>query len=216
MINRTERNVRQKAMILENAEILFWKKGYRSTSMKDIAHACGFEPANIYYYFRNKEQLLYEVLLGATNRIYSAIKHLEDDHITSPVERLRSLIKNQLNVNLSMTPSMLPDTELKDLSPRHREEVIKVRDACDRVLCEIIHAGIDNDDFVALDEKVVTFSINCMILRTRIWFSPKGRLSSNEIADVICELVMNGLNKKRRLKNTRSDAMRSKISSSFL
>lgn len=202
MINSTNRNIRQKNIILENAEILFWKKGYHSTTMKDIARACGFEPANIYYYFRNKEQLLYEALLGTTNRILSAIKHLEDDNSTSPVERLRSLIKNQLKVNLSMTPSkFLPDTELKNLLPRHRQEVIKVRDACDRVLCKIIRAGIDSDDFVALDEKVIAFSISCMTQRTRIWFSPKGRLSSDEIADIMCELVVNGLAKRKAKKH---------------
>ena len=63
---KSKRNLRQKKLILDKSAGLFYRKGYRSTSMRDIANVCHFEPANIYYYFSSKEQILYEVYKEAT------------------------------------------------------------------------------------------------------------------------------------------------------
>ncbi|MBW1673368.1 MAG: helix-turn-helix transcriptional regulator, partial [Deltaproteobacteria bacterium] len=57
MIKTKRKNRPQKAKMLDKARRLFWKKGYNSTSMRDIARAYGCEPANIYNFFSNKEEI---------------------------------------------------------------------------------------------------------------------------------------------------------------
>ena len=50
--------------IVENAATkLFSEKGYAQTTMSDIARASGLQQSSLYYWFRNKEQLLQETLL---------------------------------------------------------------------------------------------------------------------------------------------------------
>ena len=72
----------QKAKMLETARRLFWEKGYRATSMRDIGIAYGCKPANIYNFFPDKEQILFEVLREEMEQIIRPIKHLEDDDQT--------------------------------------------------------------------------------------------------------------------------------------
>ncbi len=52
-----------RAAIIDAATRLFAEKGYAQTTMSDIARAVGLQQSSLYYWFRNKEQLLQETLL---------------------------------------------------------------------------------------------------------------------------------------------------------
>ena len=195
MADRQRRSIPAREAILLNARALFREKGYASTTMRDIARACNFEPANIYNYFPSKERLLYELLLESHNLVLSSIKHLETDNVTSPVEQLRLLIKAHVNLVLPYRKSsrILGEVELRHLSPAHRGKIIELRDAYTRILCKVIRAGIVTGDFAVTDEKMACFAIVSMIVRTTIWFSPRGRLPSDEIGDFLFEFAFNAL-----------------------
>src|SRR4030067_2858328 len=90
----------QKAKMLETARRLFWEKGYRATSMRDIGISYGCKPANIYNFFSDKEEILFEVLREEMEQIIHPIKHLEDEVDTSPIEQLRFIIESHLEVTL--------------------------------------------------------------------------------------------------------------------
>ncbi|MDO4556920.1 MAG: helix-turn-helix domain-containing protein [Lachnospiraceae bacterium] len=49
-------------IILQSAEELFAKKGYRNTTIADIAKNAGISVGNIYRYYKGKEQILEDVL----------------------------------------------------------------------------------------------------------------------------------------------------------
>lgn len=49
--------------IVNAATKLFSERGYAQTTMSDIARAAGLQQSSLYYWFRNKEQLLQETLL---------------------------------------------------------------------------------------------------------------------------------------------------------
>jgi AcrR family transcriptional regulator len=48
--------------IRDAAARLFAEKGFENTTTRDIAGAAGINNAALYYYFDNKEQLLYQIL----------------------------------------------------------------------------------------------------------------------------------------------------------
>jgi AcrR family transcriptional regulator len=52
-----------RAGIVNAATKLFSEQGYAQTTMSDIARAAGLQQSSLYYWFRNKEQLLQETLL---------------------------------------------------------------------------------------------------------------------------------------------------------
>ena len=49
--------------IIDEAIRLMHAKGYAATSIQDVANQFDFTKAAFYYYVKNKEELLYEVLL---------------------------------------------------------------------------------------------------------------------------------------------------------
>ena len=66
MVNETERTVRRAgaatAKELRDEEArLFWKKGFASTSTRELAESLRVQKASLYYHMESKEQSLYDI-----------------------------------------------------------------------------------------------------------------------------------------------------------
>jgi len=185
----------KKSWILDKAGVLFWEKGYHSTGMRDIARACDCKPANIYNYFKGKEDILFEVIRDITERAVMSIKFLENDEETKPVEQLKLLIKSHFHVLMQMARSnkLISDTGLKDLSTEHRKAIIELRDQYDSIMRKVIRRGIESGDFSVKDEKVIGYLISSIIVRSTIWFSPKGEYTADEVGDMMFEFAYHGI-----------------------
>ncbi|HEY95337.1 MAG TPA: TetR/AcrR family transcriptional regulator [Dehalococcoidia bacterium] len=185
----------KKSWILDKAGMLFWQQGYHGTSMRDIADACDCKAANIYNYFKGKEDILFEVIKDITERAVNSVRHLEDDSNTSPLQQLRSFIDSHLGVLVQMKKSsvLISDTGLQNLTREHRKVIVVLRDDYDRIMSKVISRGIESGDFAVKDIKVTVYLISSVIIRSTIWFSPKGRLSADEVADIIFDFVYRGI-----------------------
>ncbi len=212
----------QRERVLQEASLIFWKKGYHSTTLKDIAQAYGCQPANIYNFFPKKEAILYEILRSQVEAIIASIKHLENDESTPPTDQLRFFITQHAGYALrrKKTSKLIFDIGLDCLSPSRRRKFVSLRDTYDRILCKIIRRGIDSGDFREIDEKLAAYSISSMIMRVNIWFSPEGRLSTDEITDFFCEFALKGLKGDRKSKKSaapkRNRTGEKKVSKRFL
>jgi AcrR family transcriptional regulator len=185
----------QRGKMLNIARKLFCEKGYIATSMRDIGRSYGCRPANIYNFFSDKEEILFEVLREEMEQIIDPIKHLEEDDDTSPVEHLRFIIESHLKVTLSYRRSvkLLFDLDLDSLSPAKRKIIINFRDKYDRIIRKLIRRGIDTGCFPNVDVKLAGFTVASIITQTRIWFHLKKRVSVSELADFIFKFTLNGL-----------------------
>jgi len=190
-----KRATHRKELILNAARTLFLEHGYDRTTMRDIARVCDFESPNIYNYFRNKEQLLFEVIKDAHLRALSAIKPLENDDVTPPAEQISLLIKNSFAevVGWTQTTRLAIDSELRHLKGSHRRKILALRSEYDRCLRNVIRRGIDANEFANADEKIVGFFITSLIIRSTLWFSPQGQYSADEIADMMFNFVLHGM-----------------------
>lgn len=67
--------------ILATAKDLFANRGFKSTSMTDIAMHVGITKAGLYYFFKNKESLYVAIIDDALCEAYAYLEHtLQDSH----------------------------------------------------------------------------------------------------------------------------------------
>lgn len=59
--------------ILHEAEEVFYEKGYKDTSMREIASRSGITVSNIYHYFTNKDEMFHIILKPVLNDLYAMI-----------------------------------------------------------------------------------------------------------------------------------------------
>ena len=74
MSGRQQRREEKRQLILTQAAELFYKRGYGSTSMQDIAVACNLGMNAIYSVFCSKEQVCAEVFMEAQHRFVLAFE----------------------------------------------------------------------------------------------------------------------------------------------
>lgn len=190
-------NSKQKILIMEKAQVLFWERGYAETSMKDIANECGFRPANIYNFFESKEEILFCILLEEMEEIVKPIRHLEREE-GDPVQQLRELIDTHLKITLGekRASKLLFDTELRSLSPERRKVILDLRDEYNRIGYSILKRGIEKGVFRTVEEKIAINLVASMIVRTRLWYSPEEWMTIDDLVEFIFQFALKGLLKE--------------------
>jgi AcrR family transcriptional regulator len=198
--SRSANKAANKAAIIAVAIDLFWENGYMGTSLRDIAEACGFEAANLYNYFRSKEQLLYEAMQEELESFLELLEPVVADSRGDPVVRLRKVIEIHVERMLVVGRryKMMYDSEIRHLSPVHRKRIVGLRDYYSEILLTIVEDGKKTGVFALdIDSRFAVLMIASLIMRTVFWYSPGGRLSPREIAGMICDFILDGIRPSR-------------------
>lgn len=78
--------------IVETARELFQKKGYESTTMRDIMDALGIAKGTIYHYFKSKEELLDAVVENAVEEYIASMEKVLNESGGTALDKMRALI----------------------------------------------------------------------------------------------------------------------------
>jgi len=85
---------------------LFWEKGYRSTSTRDLAAALGVKQASLYYHVKNKEELLYDICYSSLLQVIHQVEAAAAD-ADNPLEALRQIARSHLTATLTLQKQFL-------------------------------------------------------------------------------------------------------------
>ncbi len=179
--------------LLLSAARLFWQNGYAATSVRELSGQLGIQKASLYHHIQSKEGLLYElcvVSLGDIEAQARAVLDAEDD----PLPRLRALILahvNSMSQEREMHATML--TELRSLSPEHRLDVIRRRDAYELLVQSVLEScqeagSVRTDISARLLARCLLNLLNWSIF----WFDPAGKMSTQELAGVLASIFLEG------------------------
>ncbi|WP_455539326.1 TetR/AcrR family transcriptional regulator [Terrisporobacter sp.] len=79
-------------LIIKEAKKLFIKKGITSTSIDDIAKVCKISKATFYKYFKNKEDIIIEILKYSQSKLEDKCKNIDCNFDIDDKEKLRQKI----------------------------------------------------------------------------------------------------------------------------
>ena len=92
----TKNNDNKKKRIIKAAVQVFANKGYNTATMSEIARAANVGEGTVYFYFSNKEDLLFSIHKKQLRRMKNFIG--EVFHIQHPIKKLRRFIRLQFTV----------------------------------------------------------------------------------------------------------------------
>lgn len=87
--------------ILRKSLDVFLQKGYYHTNLSDLGAACGLEKPHFYYYFKNKEDLMREVLEFTYRNVQQHIFDKAYDENYTPRQRLTKMMQNTVRLHAS-------------------------------------------------------------------------------------------------------------------
>ena len=178
--------------ILKCAAAAFRRRGYHGASVDEIATALAMTKGNLYYYFRNKEDILYACHDYSLNLILDVMDRIRAEPIPADA-KLHKLIVAFVHLIIDELHSTALTLDLQALSPALLKKVIARRDRFDRGLRAIIQEGIDEGRFAAADPKLVAFAIMGAVNWIPKWFDPQGPATSEKVGETFADYLIAGL-----------------------
>lgn len=181
--------------ILKNAARIFARKGYENSSLEEIAARLKLSKGSLYHYIKSKDELLYLIQLQAIEEIIEQVEQILDKEYDS-VQTLYRVIKGHVRIVTQTHVIGALRQQERILRIKWRSHIIDTRDKLDQLLKQIIQKGMDSGNFSAMDNRLSvlsTFGVLNDIIR---WYSPKGRLSVEEIGDCVADFVLKGFGVK--------------------
>jgi AcrR family transcriptional regulator len=178
--------------ILKSAAAAFRRRGYHGASVDEIASALEMTKGNLYYYFENKEEILYACHDYSLDVLLTLMAQVQAEP-SSPDEKLRKLILAFIHTMLDELQGTALTLDLQALSPALLKRIIAKRDRFDRGLREIIQQGIDQQLFRAGDPKMIGFAMMGAVNWITKWFDPTGPMSSEQIGQRFADYLVGGL-----------------------
>ena len=184
----------EKEKIIRVTAALFGEKGYAATSVRDIAQALDASIAMIYYYFKNKEEVLFSILEASGGNLAITIDKAVKEN-GDPLDRVRRMLfehicaiperKNWMRVFVE---------EQGNLSKKHQNIIYKqhrrIYDIYNEQLRELKKLNL-----VTIDEKdfpVVVFAMLGMANWTYRWYR-EGRSPIEDVARTTVDLFCHGI-----------------------
>lgn len=192
-----EKELRKKRVYKVATKTLY-QKGYDRTSIRDIAKATDMTTAGLYYYFKSKEELLYQILNSHMDDMISGILEIPVDE-TAPLDLIKAYIQYQVGTYCTdkfRTKLILNDDDCltgdwyKTIKDKQREYLGYWRNALDRYF---LAEGLENKD-VAIDAHCLV-GMCAWIYR---WYDPKGEMAPDTLAAKIFETFIFGASNKRK------------------
>jgi AcrR family transcriptional regulator len=189
------KTLQRRVEILTSAAAAFRRRGYHGASMGEIARALRMTKGSLYYYFKNKEEILFfchdyslDILLEQLERVEKAGG--------SPADRLRELIASFVHHILDDLRGTAMTLDFQELSAPLLRRVIAKRDRFDRGVRRLLQEGMDGGVFAPGDPKLLTFAILGAVNWIPRWFDPAGPASSDQIGRAFAEYLVSGLQKR--------------------
>ncbi|MEZ5946966.1 MAG: TetR/AcrR family transcriptional regulator [Hyphomonas sp.] len=121
--DRQLRHQLKRDMLLKVAAHCFNEKGTSGTSLKDLAHQLGITDAAVYYYVKNKEELIYLCYCRALDIGGVALdKALAEGKTT--LEKLQLYIRYQVEAVCGEEGPVAMLSEIPALSKKHKDELL--------------------------------------------------------------------------------------------
>lgn len=191
----SDHGVTRKREILEAASRVFRTRGLHAAGMRDIAAELGMAVGNLYYYFRDKEELLAFVQESALARLLDMASRVRELDLPAD-QKLKLLLEEHvvgLNDPEEGTPGSLAHLEVEALGEERRASVLARRDEYEQIVRSLIEEGMARGMFRPADPKVASLALLGSVNWTVKWFRPAGGKSAREIGRQIAEMMVRGL-----------------------
>jgi len=183
----TKQNIRQ------TAQKLFRTRGYAAVGMRELAKEVGIEAPSIYNHYKSKDDILREICFDISEQFFQAFDAIEGMD-EKPSKKIKQAIKSHIHViasNIEATEvffnewMFLEEPNLGKFKRLRYEYEMKFRD--------LIERGIKRGDFKKMNTKLVAFTIFSSLNATHDLYKSSERLTEEEIAEDISDLLLKGL-----------------------
>jgi len=186
-----------RGQIIKKAIDLFAARGFRGTSIRDIASSTDMSISNVYHYFGNKEGLMLAVLEYSTDKMLNNIREISKLDMDL-LDRFKLLVKTHIYQTIEhMKGARIIDIDEEHLSSAGDEarrliqrEILDIYLKELRILEELGYVHVRS-------LTVLAFNILGMVNWLIRWYRLDGKLNVEEVSEEVVSLCLHGISGSR-------------------
>ncbi|MDP3750010.1 MAG: TetR/AcrR family transcriptional regulator [Phenylobacterium sp.] len=190
----TDNQQQRRALILGQAAALFAELGYAASTMDELAERTDLNKGTLYYYYKSKSDLLYELALGANQQAVaiaeaSGAQESAVDQLSNFIEKMVSWVYANRNIAVifikeqSFFIRVLDTEQFAVVSRTHRSYM--------RLLYGMISEGVESGAFRRCDVVTIGRAVSTILFSIATWRSTS--LTEAAVAEQMKLLFLDGL-----------------------
>lgn len=181
----------QRNRVLKAAAHCFNRKGYSGTSLKDVATMLGLTDPALYYYVKNKEELVYLCYVRAADVGREAMQRAVAEGGTG-LEQARRYLRYHTEIMVGERGPIAIMSEIPSLKTEHRDEVLELSRQHSKNFEDILEAGIADGSIEACDVRMTGNAIMGSINWIPKWFHG-GKAAADNVIVGFPDVLTRGL-----------------------
>lgn len=163
-----------------------------SLRMEQVAEHLGLVKGNIYYYFKDRQDLIFHCHVRCTELSLEALEEIEPQPVSAEA-RLRALLTRHIEIIIASDYGGALLANMEELTPAQRRKDVALRDRFEAGVRRLIEAGIARKEFRPTNVPLAGFAILGSVNWMPQWHRADGALPANEIAAWFADYFIRGL-----------------------
>lgn len=201
--SRDEQYGLKRAALIREAGRAFGRNGFHNTSLEEIAKRLNVTKPALYYYVKNKHELLYECQMAALDLGEEAIGYGQSNG-RSGADKLDLFLRRYITLLTSELGASAVLSEFTALLPEDAARVRTRRVRIDRILRDMVAEGIADGSLRPCDPKLAVFWFMGAVNGISRWFREDGPEPGEAIAANYAAFILEGLGAPRRGQTTQA------------
>ena len=185
-----QKTEKKKREILKAATSILTEKGYQGTTVDEIAATLLMTKGSVYYYFENKQDLLYQCFVLLLNESISNINKVNDGILPYKEKLHKAMVVHIVYVLGEREEFHLLNKNDSYFSNQQLSHIKSLRNEYEHLFDQIISGGIEENAFLEVDVKVarnlILGAMNWMLQ----WHAQDGEKELEEFAEMISTYLL--------------------------
>lgn len=189
---REQQREAKRNAVLSTAAQLFNEKGFHATSLDDIAARLNVSKPTLYYYVKNKDEILIACVRRGLEMMHEGIEETRKAG-GSAIEQLMACMRTYTRIvtmDFGMCVIRIADDELP---PKSRKELRRLKSGIDMEFRRFVAAGVEEGTIAPCDPKMTAFLIAGALGWIGRWYQPGGEYAPEQIADQFIATLCGGV-----------------------
>ncbi len=188
-------NGTKKDAIIKKAAALFRNKGFKASSMRELAEKIGVEAPSLYNHIGSKSELLQAICFKVAEEFTHHLALVEQSP-TPSVNKIDQLIRFHIKMMLQYFDEVyVANHEWKHLEPAQLVNFLQQRKDYEGRMVALVNSGIASGEFKNLHPHVAVLTILSAVRGLEFWQRHKKEISADVLEENLVNHLLNGLKK---------------------
>jgi AcrR family transcriptional regulator len=178
--------------VLRRSALVFAEDGFHQTSVNSLAARLGVSKPVLYYYAKNKDDLLYQCDAIVRDALFKA---MESTHRTkiSGMGKVRHFFNHYAEIMCGDFGRCLALVDHRALNRETRQKQVSSRRGVEEAVCQMILEGQADGSIAHCNPQLAARVIFGAFNGIPRWFQRSGELKASDVAETYIDLLITGL-----------------------